>query len=240
MATKLYPKNFLTIQVPPRLEVTERHDGALVVYPPMRGSEASTMATANTGSCTESTSDTETHAGTSTNGETWTRTQKTAVVLQSGKKGFPVIAAGFAGAQPTSYTSEPNLSQDSFQLAKAIPEPTSDEDVRLTGEQRLTNFTVDNVVVPPLDEAKPSFTFPDVGPRWDGGVAVEWDLDPDDEGDTDDTQDTDDDNDSDEDSDEGRNGDMMDFPGGFPELMKHVEIRPPLASEGTTGRLRQS
>jgi hypothetical protein len=239
MAKKLYPKNFLTIQVPPRLEVTERHDGAQVIYPPMRGNEASTMATADTGSCTESTSDTETHAGTSTNGETWTRIQKTATVLQSGKNGFPIVAAGFESAQPTSYVSEPDLSQDSFQLAKAIPEPTSDEDIRLTGEQRLTNFTVDNVVLPPLDEAKPSFRFPAVSPPWDGGVAVEWDRDTDDEGDPDDTTDTDDDNDSDEDSDEGRNSDTMDFPGGLPELTKHLRVTPPLASKGTKGRVRR-
>jgi hypothetical protein len=239
MATKLYPKNFLTIQVPPRLEVTERHDGALVIYPPTRGNEASTMASADTGSCTESTSDTETHAGTSTNGETWTRIQKTVTVLQSGKNGFPVVAAGFESAQPTSYVSEPDLGQDSFQLAKAIPEPTSDEDIRLTGEQRLTNFTVDNVVLPPLDEAKPSFGFPAVSPPWDGGVAVEWDRDTDDEGDTDDTTDTDDDNDSDEDSDEGRSSDTMDFPGGLPELTKHRRVTPPLASKGTKGRVHR-
>ena len=178
MATNLYPKNFLTIQIPPAVQVTERHDGALVIYPPMGGAEASTMATSDTGSCTESTSDTVSHAGTSTNGEVWTRTQKLATLLQSGEKTFPVVAAGFASARPTEI-SAPDVSPDSFQLAKPIPraDPTSDEDVRLTDEPRLTNVTVDNVVVPSLDEAQPTFIFPDVSPPWDGGVAIQWDLD---------------------------------------------------------------
>ena len=60
---------------------------------------------------------------------------------------------------------------------------------------------------------------------WEGSIAVEWDRD--------------DDNDCDEDSDDGHSSDTMDFPGGFPELMRHVEVTPPLAPKGTTGKLRR-
>jgi len=241
MESKLFPKNFLTIQVPPTIHVKERRDGALIIRPPAQGAQPSTMSTADTVAGTVTTSDTETHNGTSTNGETWTRTQKIATVLKSGEKGFPVIAAGFANAQPKSYSSEPDLSKDSFQITKPIPQADrrSDDDVHLVGEPRLADFTVKNVVIPPLDEAKPSFIFPDVSAPWEGSIATSFDRDEDDEEDSDDTEDSDDDNDSDDGSDQAGSNDTTDFPGGFAEVMKHVQVTPPFAPKGTKGKLRR-
>jgi hypothetical protein len=242
MATQLYPKNFLTIQVPPILQVSQRHDGALVIYPPVGDADPSTMTAADTSGYTESTSDTATHAGTSTEGETWTRTNKIATVLQSGREGYPVVAAGFAGVRPTSYDEHPDVSQESFEVASPLPQAqrNTEGDVHPTGELKLTNFTVDNLQVPSPEQTQPTFVFPDVSPPWEGSVAAQFDRDDDNPGDPDDTQDTDDDNDSDEGPDEQRSSDTMDVPGGLPELMKRIHVTPPFASQGTTGQIRRT
>jgi hypothetical protein len=228
MAKNLFPKNFLTIQVPPTIRVKERRDGALVIEPPTRGDRSSTMSTAETVAGTVSTSSTETYQGTSTEGETHTRTLKSAMVLKSGKKVFPVIAAGFSSVQHSSRASKPDLSRDSFQVTKPIPQsnPGSAADVRLTAEPRVTDFRVKNVIVPSPDEAKPTYTFPDVSPPWDGGVAIQFDPDDDHPGDTDNDPDSDDDDDSDDGKDEGTNSDTMDFPGGLRGLQKHIKVNP--------------
>jgi hypothetical protein len=244
MAKKLFPKNFLTIQVPPTIQVKERRDGALVIHPPTRGDVASTMQVMDTAAGTVSTSTTRTNQGTSTEGQTWTRTQKIATVLKSGKKTFPVTAAGFASVSPTSgRPPKPDLSKDSFQLAEPIPtsESASDARTHLTGEPKLVDFNIKNVVVPPLEESARSFTFPDVGPAppWEGGVATQFDPDEDNPGDTDNDPDSDDDDDSDDGSDQGNNADTTDFPGGFSDLQKHIHVTPPLAPKGTKGKLRR-
>jgi hypothetical protein len=237
---KLFPKNFLTIQIPPTLRVKERRDGALIIYPPTQGDGRSTMRIMDTEAGTSTASNTNTNAGTSTEGQTWTRT-RTATVLESEKEGFPVIAAGFASVYPTRDGSEPDLSQDSFQLAEPIPQgdPTSGANIHLTGEPKLTDFTVKNVVFPPADEAKPSFTLPDVSPPWDGGIATASDSDDDNPGDSDHDPDDDDDDDDDDGSDQGSNRDTTDLPGGFSGLKKHVQITPPFAPKGTKGKVRR-
>jgi len=241
MAKNLFPKNFLTVQVPPTIHVKERRDGALVIQPPTHGDRPSTMSTTETAAGTVTRSSTETYNGTSTNGEVWTRNLKTAIVLKSGKKAFPVIAAGFSSVQPTSKRSKPDLSRDSFQINKPIPQsdPASVADVRLTAEPRVTDFTVKNVIVPSPDEAKPTYTFPDVSPPWEGSVAAEFDRDEQNVPDTDNTPDSDDDDMSDDGSDEMANSDTTDFPGGLRGLQKHIQITPPLARKGTKGKLRR-
>jgi hypothetical protein len=241
MAKTLFPKNFLTIQVPPTIRVKERRDGAIVIEPPTRGDRSSTMSTTDTVSGTVSTSSTETYQGTSTEGDTWTRTQKSATVLKSGKKVFPVIAAGFSSVQHSGKSSKPDLSRDSFQITKPIPQsdPGSAADVRLTAEPRVTDFRVKNVIVPSPDEAKPIYSFPDVSPPWEGGVATQFDRDEDHPGDPDNDPDSDDDDDSDDGPDEATNSDTMDFPGGLRGLQKHIKVTPPLARKGPKGKVRR-
>lgn len=240
MPKKLFPKNFLTIQVPPTLQVKERRDGALIIQPPTYGEGNSTMKAMDTSGGTVSTSTTRTNQGTSTDGQTWTRVQKIATVLKSGKRGFPVIAAGVESASPVGDRQRPALSKDSFQLDAPIPrgEPTSDGEAHLTTEPSLRDFKVENVVWPP-DQSGVSFTFPDVSPPWEGEVAAQFDRDDDNVGDTDNDQDNDDDNDSDDGTDQGNSADITDFPGGFTGLQKHVRITPPLAPKGTRAKLRK-
>jgi hypothetical protein len=242
MSKNLFPKNFLTVQVPPTIHVKERRDGAVVIQPPTHGDRPSTMQTTDTAAETVIRSSTETANGTSTDGGTWTRTQKIATVLKSGKKSFPVIAAGFSSVQHTSKGSKPDLSRDSFQITKPIPQsdPASAADVRLTAEPSVTGFTVKNVIVPSLDEARPTYTFPDVSPPWEGSVATQFDRDDDPGvGDTDNTPDSDDDDMSDDGPDQEVNSDTTDFPGGLRGLQKHIQITPPLAPKGKKGKLRR-
>ena len=171
MAKNLFPKNFLTVQVPPTIHVKERRDGALVIQPPTHGDRPSTMQQTETVSGTTIESSTNTKVpSTSTSLDTHTRTPKTATVLKSGKKVFPVIAAGFSSVQHSSKGSKPKLSRDSFVITKPIPrsDPAGAADVRLTAEPRVTDFTIKNVIVPSLDEAKLTYTFRDVSSAMGG------------------------------------------------------------------------
>jgi hypothetical protein len=152
-----------------------------------------------------------------------------------------VIAAGFESWSPAGDRQKPDLSPDSFQLHGSIPRggPTGEGEAHLTAEPHLGEFTVKNVVQP-ADESGLRVIFPDVSPRWEGGVAVQFDLDEDNPGDTDNDPDSDDDDDSDEGTDQMNSGDTTDFPGGFSGLRKHVRVTPPLAPRGEKGKLRQT
>jgi hypothetical protein len=63
MAKNLFPKNFLTIQVPPKIHVKERRDGALVIQPPTGEDRPSTMQQMETvsGTTIESSTRVQTH-----------------------------------------------------------------------------------------------------------------------------------------------------------------------------------
>ncbi|MFN2444383.1 MAG: hypothetical protein ABR606_02145 [Vicinamibacterales bacterium] len=237
MQKKLFAKNFLKIQTPPTLKITERKDGALVIGPPAIGGFGQTITNTDTAVGSITKSDTETHAGTSTDTATSTSTQG-AVTLLDGGKSFPIVNARIDSARPERYQAEGEPNKDSFEVVTPIPKGSleGDDNTKLAGEPAIRDFSVGTVARPPLDEATPTFTLPDLGQPWDGSVNQASDDDSDNDGDEDDVPDSDHDNDSD---DEGDRDDDHDFLGaaGYDAIRQHTSVKPPLAPEGTKGRL---